>query len=118
MISTPSAAILLLPGKSELLSLREAEAVEDLLDGIGWMHGAKDSHAPATALTNQNINRKHTSEELSPSIIPGPGSGFRFWIDGFALGWRVSRWAAGMGRQGFVFCFRDDQSPPGSRRSK
>jgi len=35
---------------------REAEAVEDLPDGIGWMDGAEDSHAPATTLTNQNIN--------------------------------------------------------------
>ena len=95
---------------------REAEAVEDLPDGIRWMHGAQDSHAPATALANQNINRKHTFEELSPGIVPGTGTAFL--MAGWGLGWRDLCGTAGMGWRGFGFCLRDDERPPGSGRSK
>jgi hypothetical protein len=54
----------------------EPEAYEDLSDGIRWIDRREYAHASAAAITNQNVHREYSSEELSPRVVPGPA----FWF--------------------------------------
>jgi hypothetical protein len=96
----------------------EPEADEDLSDGIGRVDRRKYAHAPAAAITNQNVHREYSSEELSPRVVPGSAFWFLIPMCGVIDRGLLFCPAAGMNGWGFGFGFGSDLRSEGSGGSQ